>query len=191
MAMRRLVGMAWASAGLVAACGGSTSTLGGGSGSVSVSGTIDGMPLAVTDEVALVGSASANGMTEAYAGVVITNIAGTCSVVQNHGDPRSAQALQIVAGAAGGSVPVGTYTIGATTTTTASASFSAQDANCMATAGEQATGGTVELTEVGGASLQGNFDLTFANGDHLTGSFTAPVCNASILSTGMTTTCGS
>ena len=189
--MRRLVGMAWASAALIAACGGSTSTLGGGSGSVSVSGTVDGMPLAVTDEVALVGSASSNGVTEAYAGVIITNIAGTCAVLQRQGDPRSAQALQIVAGAPGSTVPTGQYPIGATTTTTASASFSAQDANCKSTAGEQATHGTIILTTVSASMLEGSFDLTFANGDHLTGSFQAPVCNASILSSGMNPTCGS
>jgi hypothetical protein len=189
--MRRRVGAAWAGAAVVVACGGSTSTLGGGGGSVSVSGTVDGMPLAVTDEVALVGSASSNGVTEAYAGVVITNIAGTCAVLERGGNPASAQALQIVAGAPGSTVPPGQYPIGATTTTTASASFSAQDTHCMSTAGEQATSGTVTLTAVSDSQLQGSFDLTFANGDHLAGSFTAPVCNAAILTGGNNPACGS
>ena len=61
----------------------------------------------------------------------------------------------------------------------------------MSSSGEQATSGTLTLTAVSGSMLTGSFDLTFANGDHLTGTFDAPVCDAPILTTSTTSTCGS
>jgi hypothetical protein len=190
-AMSRGVGVALAGAVAVSACGGSTSSLGGGSGSAGVSGTADGSPVPSSDVVGLVGSQTSNGVTEAYAGVIITNVAGACAVLQRHGNPPSTTALSIVAVTAGSAVPAGQYSVGPQTVPAASASFSAQDQSCNSTAGEQATSGTLTLTAVSGATLTGSFDLTFANGDHLTGSFVAPVCDAAILSNGNNSACGS
>ena len=87
--------------------------------------------------------------------------------------------------------PPGQYAIGATTTTTAAAAFTAEDAKCKPTSDEQATHGTITLTQITTTTVAGTFDLTFANGDHLTGSFEAPVCTGTTLPGQTSTTCGS
>jgi hypothetical protein len=155
-----------------------------------VSGTAGGAPLAVTDEVAFVGTGMENGVTQAYAGVFITNVAGTCGILQRGANPPSLQMLQIAVGAPGSTVTAGSYALGSSTTSTASALFQAEDATCTPTTNEQASSGTITLSSVDGSTVKGSFDLTFANGDHLTGSFSAPVCDASLAGSSDNPTCG-
>jgi hypothetical protein len=188
---RRLVGVACAGAALVAACSGSTSTLSGGGGSVSVSGTVDGMPLAVTEVVALLGSQPQGHVSNADVVVIVTNFANTCAILGHGGNPPSAQVLELAASATGSTVPTGQYVIGATPTTTAAAGFTAQDATCTPTSDEQATKGTITLTQVTDTTIAGSFDVTFANGDHLTGTFAAPVCVGLVLPGNTDPVCGS
>jgi hypothetical protein len=189
--MKRCFGLALAGAALVAACGGSTSTLGGGGGSAAVNGKAGGTAFDVVEAVGLVGTQTDNGTTASYAGVAITNIAGTCALLQRHGNPKSAQALTMEVIVTSSSVVSGTYAVGGQTAPFASAAFAAQDATCTTTTDEQATSGSIVLTTVSAATVDGTFDLTFAGGDHLTGSFTAPVCNYDITSTSGTSACGS
>src|ERR1700733_11763267 len=80
--MKRCFGLALAGGGLAAACGGSTSTLGGGGGSAAVNGKAGGTAFDVVEAVGLVGTQTDNGTTASYAGVAITNIAGTCTLLQ-------------------------------------------------------------------------------------------------------------
>jgi hypothetical protein len=189
--MKGLIGLALAGAGVMAACGGSTSTLGSGGGSSSVTGTAGGTALATVDQVGLVGTEVSDGQNVAYAGVALTNVAGTCGVLQRHGDPPNAQVLTLVVGTTGTTVTPGTYTVGSTSSSTASVQYDAQDANCVQTTDETASGGTVTLAVVSGSQVEGNFDVTFPGGDHLTGTFTAPVCSVDVFSNTSTSTCGS
>jgi hypothetical protein len=182
--------VACASAALVAACSGSTSTISGGNGSVSVSGTVDGMPLAVTEVVALLGTQGEGDAGNADAVVIVTNFANTCSILGHGGNPPNAQVLEFAASTAGSVVPPGQYSIGATATTTAAAAFTADDAQCKPTSTEQATMGTITLTQVTTSTVAGSFDLTFANGDHLVGTFAAPVCTGTTLPGNTNPTCG-
>jgi hypothetical protein len=112
-------------------------------------------------------------------------------VLARGGNPRSAQVLQLGASAVGSTVPLGQYVIGATPTTTAAAGFTAQDATCNPTSDEQATSGTITMTQVSTTTVAGSFDVTFANGDHLTGTFSAPVCTGTTLPGDTDPTCGS
>ncbi|MGD0528252.1 MAG: hypothetical protein ABSE49_24165 [Polyangiaceae bacterium] len=185
--MRQLVGVAWATAiaAAVAACGGSTSTLGGAANGAQVNGTVDGVTMTVVDQVGVSGTVTTNGSTGSYAGAVITNIAGTCSVVQSHANPPNAQALSLVVYGSGTTVGPGTYTVGSTAVSGAQVTFAAQDAMCTSTASADATGGTVTLSVVNGTSIEGSFDVTFGS-DHVSGTFDAPVC-AVPTTTGTTT----
>jgi hypothetical protein len=189
--MKRCFGLALAGAALLAACSGSTSTLGGGGGSAAVNGKAGGTAVDAVEAVGLVGTQMENGTTASYAGVAITNIAGTCALLQRHGNPKNAQALTMEVVGTGTSIAPGTYAVGGQTTPFASAAFDAQDATCTSTTNEQATSGSVVLTAVSSASIDGSFDLTFPGGDHLTGSFTAPVCKYDLTSTSGTSACGS
>jgi hypothetical protein len=188
----RLIPSFLACAAALVACGGSTSTLGSGSqGSSSVSGTAGGQPVTTVDEVGLSGTEVQNGITVAYAGAAITNVPGTCAVLERHGDPPSATVLLVAVGVEGSTVPPGTYVVGAQSTQTAQATYFSQDAACKQTLNLNATSGTVTLTAASGAFVEGSFDLHFANGDHLSGTFSAPMCDVNPFTNNTGGACGS
>jgi hypothetical protein len=155
----------------VAAC--SSSSGGAGSGTASVTGTIQGAAVPASDAVGL--SSVASGGSEAAVGAIITNVASACTVLQDHGNPPGATALIVAVSAMGGSVATGTYAV-VTQGFGATASYATQDATCNTSFSENASGGSVTLTTVSGSTVAGTFDLTFGS-DHLTGSFSAPICS--------------
>jgi hypothetical protein len=174
------------------ACGGTSTS---GSGSSTVSGTAGGQPVPTIDAIGLVGTQSVQAgtttITVGYAGVDITNVAGSCSAVQGSHTPRSATALSFVVTTPGGAVATGTYTIGSSSSSQVIADFAATNASCTTTTSETASAGTVSFTTISSALVQGTFDVTMSNGDHLSGSFDAPVCNVNIGNFKAVGTCGS
>ncbi len=163
-------GAFWTAAAL-AAC--SSSSGGGGDGSATVNGTIQGMAIPAKAAVGLSSVVMAGNMTESAVGAAITNIAGACGVLQNHGNPPDASTLIVEVVADSGSVAPGTYDVvsqgfGAT------AHYVLEDQNCIDELTQNATSGTVTISSVG-SSVNGSFDLMFGT-DHLTGTFSAPVC---------------
>lgn len=176
---------------LIAVAGCSSSSNGGG-GSSSVSGKAGSSSVATTDTISLVGTQTNNGVQVAFAGAFITNVSGSCAVIQRNGNPRNTTALSLVVATQGASVPAGSYTVGAQgQSSAAEASYEATDSNCNKTTNEKATGGTITLTTVSSTTVTGTFDVTFASGDHLTGNFTAPVCSATLNTSGTQPACGS
>lgn len=163
----------------------SSSSSGGGSGTASVTGTIQGMAIPVSDAVGLSSVVMNGSTTEAAVGAIITNVANACSVLQNHGSPSDASSLVVAIAVASGSVAPGKYDIvsqgfGAT------ASY-ALSQNCVTQLNETATSGTVTISS-DGSSVSGSFDLMFGS-DHLTGTFSAPVCSYNPVTDGGAATC--
>jgi hypothetical protein len=188
----RLIGFLGAAAFVMAACGGATDPLnGGGGGTSTVTGTAGGQTVANTDTVGLAGTSVQNGATFAYAGVAMTNVPGTCAVVQRHGNPRSAISLALIIIEPGTAVSPGTYAIGGSSAGTVEASFSSEDANCQSVVSKNANAGTIVLDTVTSTLVTGSFDLTFSGTDHVTGNFSAPVCNVALFTNTQTSACGS
>jgi hypothetical protein len=127
------IALAWAA--LAPACGGATGTLDGHGGPAEVSGTIAESPVATTDQVGAMGTGTIGGEPVAAVAVIITNLSGTCAILQRDNaslaTQRNAQALVLAAYADGGSVSPGTYTIGPQTPPAATAVFEAQNASCV------------------------------------------------------------
>jgi len=136
-----------------------------------------------TEAVGIAGTETQGSAEVQLAGVVITNFAGTCDLLQS---PTHRQAnatdLMLMVGAVAPSVPAGTYPIGSM----AIAQYGADSATCTSTTSESARAGSIVLTNVTSTEIQGTFDVTMANGDHLTGSFDAPICNVNFA--GLSTT---
>ena len=172
-----------------AACGGSTSSTTGGSSEVS--GTAGGAPALATDSIALFGTQSVGAVPVAYAGAILTNLNGTCGVLQRKGNPASATAITVLVATRNPSVALGTYPIGNIAGTNAEVGYSAESATCMTTVNEKATGGTITITHADGTTVSGSFDATFPSGDHLTGNFSSAVCAVDVTQGSSTAPCGS
>lgn len=166
-----------------AACGGSTT----GGGTATVSGSVGGQSVPVVDSIGVSGTETVMGVSVSTAAVFITNVANTCSVLQNHHDPGSTTSLSLEVIQLGTSVAPGTYTItnGATPTGETEATYFATNASCETVTNTNALTGSITLTAVSSTSVQGTFDVTLASGDHLTGSFDAPVCESAAALEGM------
>jgi hypothetical protein len=188
----RLIVFSCAAALAVAACGGATDPLsGGGGGSSTVTGTVGGAPLATTDVVGLTGIEPNTSPAMAYVGVAITNVAGTCSVLQRHGDPPNTSYLTMIVSERGSSVAPGKYPVNSATSGNVQAQVGTSNASCQTTFNESAASGTIEFDSITGAMITGSFNLTFPNGDHLVGGFNAPVCNVNIYANTGNSVCGS
>jgi hypothetical protein len=188
----RFIGLLGAAAFAVVACGGATDPLNGGSGgSTTVTGTVGGTPPATTDTVGLSGTHTQSGSTIAYAGVAITNVPGTCAVLQRHGDPPNTSYLTILVAQPGTSIPLGTYAVTGTNSGTVQAQYGTNGPTCQPIVSKTATSGSITFSTMTGIELTGTFDLTFGPGDHLTGSFQAPVCSYDLFANTTPSTCGS
>jgi hypothetical protein len=161
------------------ACGSSsTGATAQGSAAGSAQGTVRGVALGVQD---------AFFSNEVATGTVlgVTSFPGACEAIytnKHYPHGSAALSIQLVAYPSGGTAgPVtapGTFTLLGTSLDGNSfgAAWTSVDASCNPTS-VQATGGTIDLTEVTASQLEGTFDLTFG-ADHLTGSFTASNCAA-------------
>ena len=174
----------------LAACSGSVTSSGP---SASVQGTAAGQTVTVNDDIGLVGTMSAGGAHQSYAGVLLTNKAGTCGIIQSNTNPASVSALSLlVAISSAGTPPAvgpGTYAINDGTAqppdangnvTVAGAAFVVNDASCVKVTDEKASAGTITISSVTSGMVTGHFDVTFPAGDHLTGDFSSPVCSVDL-----------
>jgi hypothetical protein len=175
----------FACASALAACGGSTGSSGTAGGSATISGTVGGQGVPTTEAIGIAGTEAQGSAQVQLAGVVITNFAGACDLLQS---PTHRQAnatdLMLMVGAVAPSVPAGTYPIGSL----AIAQYGADSATCTSTTSERAQSGSIVLTSVTSTEIQGTFDVTMTNGDHLTGSFDAPVCDVNFANLSSTNT---
>jgi hypothetical protein len=164
---------------LCGACGG------GSSSPASVSGNIGGQSMNAQDAVSGINTVGTNSV----AGILITNVANTCSMLTAHQQPRNAKAILIAIGTQNGlstSAPTSTGTypvfspagIVSARGNVAIAAYGATDANCVTVSRIDATSGTVTLTRVDSSGYAGTFDITFSDSSHVTGSFTASNCAA-------------
>ena len=176
MAMAMAGAAAWLVAVTAATPGCGSSGGGGGDASASLTGTIGGKSVPSSDGVGIRSVVSHGSTSEAAAGVILTNVANACGVLQAHGNPPGATTLTIVVTASGNAVPAGTYAVSGSGGFGASASFTAEDANCNIDSIAQAYTGSVTLTTSTASEVAGSFDLTFEGQDHVTGVFSAPVC---------------
>jgi hypothetical protein len=174
-----------------AACGGGGATF--TTGSASVSGTINGQPMAPRDAVSAVLQVGSNSVGE----ILIGSYDTICAKINAHQEPRNSQAVAIEIGnrsstsitapTATGTYPVVLATDHSHTGLQASLQFLATDASCnLITNIDAVAGGTVTLTRIDATGYAGTFDVTFGT-SHVTGSFTSAQCAP--LTTASTATC--
>jgi hypothetical protein len=156
----------------------------GGSGTTTIQGTIGGATVATTSTVAVVGSLvdtfgpfTSNGVT-----VVVSNVAGFCSIAQHNATPASADVLTLIV-ASPDPVAPGVYPI--ISAPSASQSFGAvtyetSDASCDTSGTHSATSGSITVSSVSSTSVHGTFEVTMDTGDDVSGSFAASVCDVSL-----------
>lgn len=152
-----------------------------------VTGTYAGKVLPMTESVGMYGVGTAAGT---YAGAFISNITGTCALLQsaatattaNVDVPNTTELHVRVFQATGADAPIppGTYPVmhSYTDMYQLQAGVEMTDGTCsnLPTTAD-ASDGSVTLDSVSPTSVTGTFDLTFPDGRHLTGQFEAPVCN--------------
>ena len=166
-------------------CGGTTA---GPSAAGSVDGSVGGQSFDAVDQIGqLWTTTTASGASISSAGVVLSSVAGTCSIAERKGSPPNVTTLSIaILQDDSTTVGAGTYPIGQV-----EASYETLGASCNVARLEQATTGTVTLTTSTPEQVAGTFDLTFDGGDHVAGSFSAPVCSALLFQSAWHGTCGS
>jgi hypothetical protein len=154
-----------------AACGGSTSANG------TVDGTVNSTPVTVTDSMGMTGPQTYAGVTAQVVAAFLTNVSGICGVVTRRGNPPNLDMIGVsVSSSSAASIPPGTYPLGYANGMAAQVSYTSADAMCQTTLNEIAKSGSITITQVTSATVDGSFDATFASGDHLSGKFSAPVC---------------
>jgi len=169
------------------ACGGGSPV----TGPATVNGTIIGQSMNARDSVSnVVDVAIVNVSFGGSAGLVlITAAPNACANLAASELKKNAKAIFIQVGTQTGrtiSPPsgngnytvYGTSSIAAATGNVAAALYVATDAKCAPVLDDEATSGTVRLTQVDANGYSGTFDITFADGSHVTGSFTANKCAA-------------
>lgn len=171
--MRTFVTATAFSASVAAGCSSSGTGSGTSSGSASVTGNIDGRTVVAKDVVGLGGTQTSDAGVTAYAGVLISDTSGTCAAARRVGvtsADTTANVLEVVATAPGGSMRPGTYSVG----NAGLAEYFYLGPNGTSGA---AGNGTVTFNTVGPTTVSGSFDLNMAGGYRLTGTFSGPVCS--------------
>jgi hypothetical protein len=148
-------------------------------------GQVAGAPLPAGDVVALVPNPRPQGISTPIAEVALTNLNGACGLLQSVAGgaptPGDVNALVLLVfadsnGPAAGSYPIVSSCAPSCGTNFAQAGYTATDAQCNTVRTDDATTGSVVLSDVSATTIDGSFDLTVQSGDHLTGTFSAPVC---------------
>jgi hypothetical protein len=157
----------------VAACSGhgSTGTQTQTPGSCTATGTLAGTAFAAVDCYSRPDTPSAD---SPYSGELhIVDFAGACSrATAQQYKPNSGE-LQILF--ISDQLAPSTYEAACLTKGCVDVGFVTYDAACMVTGPDEATGGTVVLTQADASGIRGTFDLTFG-ADHLSGTIDAPTC---------------
>jgi hypothetical protein len=186
---------------VLAACGSSTPTTSGGTGSATVTGSVAGQTLNAQEALSIGVTPSIcaqpfGAVTDANGLVIwISNVAGTCGL---SGNVCSVQANQLTlaivpwVAVSSGTPPAiapGVYTVNpnppavpsGTTVLGAFARVISTNSGCGLTSNLPfATSGTVNITSMNGASANGTFNLTMSDGSTTTGSFSTASCNLNI-----------
>lgn len=157
---------------VMAAC--SSSSRGSSSG-VTVTGTIDGHPVATTSALGVLLTQTVDKVTSTSAGVTIMSLPATCDAVIGGSDVADQTILFVAAGVEGSTLPPGQYTI-SPSNPYVGASYGTANASCFETTAQYATSGTITISVAGGGIIQGDFDVTFPTGETLTGTFSVPIC---------------
>jgi hypothetical protein len=177
--------MAWVAAGLVAACGGETST-GTGTGAGTGTGTGAGAPAAVSDgtaKVTLAGSVngqSVNVVDAAFVtdgsdrGVLFLNRPGACTRLASKVPPKSARRLGVIFRNAAEGIKVGTYPLDAKVIV----SFASFDEACAPSFGTMASSGSVVIEAVDATGVKGSLTAKFGDTEEVTASFVVPTCGS-------------
>jgi hypothetical protein len=174
--------------------GGDSGTLGGGSGTLN--GSVDGITFTPVDEVAATGPINGASGPEYALGVILSDVAGACSVAQNAqagGCQRASSTQLALAVVTNGSTPIGPGTYPVTTNfspsnvgpgqTLATGNFTQADSACAFQPSAvvsgfpdyQATSGSVTITQIDSSTVSGTYSLNFNYGS-VGGDFVAPVC---------------
>jgi hypothetical protein len=156
---------------------------GSSTGSASVTGSVDGVPVPSAAAYGYAGVTSGAPDASGAVDVMITSVRDTCMLWQDGLLPPSEARLTIEAVAPEPNVPPGKYVL---TDGGSNALFTLSDGTCGLSVQRTAVSGWIQLTqdpspEVLGASV-GSFDLTFPGGDHVSGTFEAPYCDANYTS---------
>jgi len=152
----------------------------GGSGTATITGTLDGKTIDAQGAVALKGVYDSS-----YPGIVtimIGNMPDMCPIAQEIVAGSNKANLFLLGFTLGqttatSTVGVGTYGGSDTTNELDAAGWDSYDATCTQTQDPGYTTALVTLTSVD--PYIGTFDVSFSNGDHVTGSFNAPLCDTS------------
>ncbi len=154
--MRSALVAALSIATMIGGCGGGSNGGTGATGSVTVTGTLQGRTFTPMDAVSYSGD------------IVFADFAGICAFSLSNAKPG---ATYLYFSFVAGSVLVGQTDVG----TSLQVQSQVIDQSCNGTS-ENATAGTVTISEADASQVTGTFDLTFPK-DHLSGSFGAPVCS--------------
>ena len=162
---------------MLAACGGDDSG--------SVSGTVHGTAIPVSDSVSAAVMVNSN---QHAAAIVLTNTGDACSQLTNRVQHPNEKVVIITVGDFANltlTTPTapGDYSIyqgGAVPPKAATLQVVMTDLNCNAidNNGAKGTSGTVKLTKVSGNLFAGSFDVLLDSEDHITGSFDPTECPA-------------
>jgi hypothetical protein len=165
---------------LLAACGGSPG---------SVSGTVHGAAVPVTDAISAAVSINTTAGTVHEAVIVLANHAQLCSdAMTNTAHPNEKGVIIGLSDVNGATATAptapGMYAIyqgtGVPPPKVSSLAVSVSDATCttIMASGAKASTGSINLTAVSGNKFSGTFDVALDSGDHITGSFDPEECPA-------------
>lgn len=157
----------------------------GGDDAGSVSGTVNGTSIPVSDSVSAAVTINSN---QHGAAIVLTNSSDACAQLTDHVQHPSEKVVVItVADYANLTLTTptapGTYSIyqgGTPPDKAATLQVAMTDLNCnpIDASSAKATSGTVTLTKVSGNTFAGSFDALLDSEDHITGSFSPDECPA-------------
>jgi hypothetical protein len=159
----------------------------GGNDVGSVSGTVHGMSIPVSDAISASVTTTVNGLTVHSALIVIASSANLCAdAMTNTSHPNEKGVILSLSDITGTTFTTptapGSYAIyqsgGSPPMKAATLTVSVSDATCKTVdaSGAKATTGTVTLSAVSGNAFDGSFDVALDSGDHITGSFTPEEC---------------
>jgi hypothetical protein len=154
--MKHALGAALSIATTIGGCGSGSNGAGGATGSASATGTLQGVTFTPMDAVSYSGD------------VALADFAGICAFGLSEAKPGATYLYLVFVG---GSVVVGSTDVGSSLQVQSVVA----DPSCKSTI-ENATAGTVTISQADASQVTGTFDLTFAE-DHLSGSFIAPTCS--------------
>ncbi len=173
---------------LLAACGGSGTS--GGTGSATVTGTAGGLSIPAVAEAVSIQYAgqSCSNASQQQAGVVISlsSVTGSCAAAQTGGKATAGTHLLLIVDNVGSSaqaqVTPGTYNVSLLSSPVSIADISKVDANgCSGNNSYLSGSGSITITSINSGGVSGSYNLTFVDSSGnpngtLSGTFTAPNC---------------